>query len=72
VLDFPLNKVILLGGAGLSIHFYEEEWETVAMSFLEGERRPVTPEVASSSLVGPAILKPGFPHMNRRFPLFSV
>ncbi len=36
----PLNKVILLGGAGLGIHFYEEEWETVAMSFKGDMAKP--------------------------------
>jgi hypothetical protein len=37
---FPLNKVIILGGAGLSIHSYEEEWETVAMSFKGDMTKP--------------------------------
>jgi hypothetical protein len=37
---FPLNKVIVLGGAGLSIHSYEEEWETVAMSFKGDMTKP--------------------------------
>ncbi len=37
---FPLNGVSLLGGAGVSVHSYEETWQTTSISFKGNTTKP--------------------------------